>query len=137
MRACASPSMAHGPPIRQSGAPPPIVTAPTRTARVGNIGSRPRLVIECRLNEAVEERVRLPRARAELGVELPGDEPRMVGQLDDLDELLLRPDPGDLESALLERVQVVVVDLVAVPVALADDPLPVRPRGVAALLEDD
>ena len=67
------------------------------------------------------------------GMELAGDEARVVGQLDDLDQLLLGPDPRDAQPVLLEALQVVVVDLVAVAVALLDDPLPVQPRGQRAL----
>jgi len=48
---------------------------------------------------------------------------------------LLGPDAGDAEAVLLEPGQVVVVDLVAVPVALLDEPLPVDPRGHRALAQ--
>ena len=84
-----------------------------------------------RFDEAGEERVRIPRARAELRMELAGDEVGMLGQLDDLDELLLGPEARHAQPVLLEPRQVVVVDLVAVAVALLDDPLPVQPRGRA------
>ena len=88
-------------------------------------------------DEAGEERVRVPRPRAKLGVELPGDEVRVLRDLDDLDELLLRPDPRDPEPVLLEPVDVVVVDLVSVAVPLLDDPLSVQARGEASLAEHD
>src|SRR5688572_14957750 len=129
--------MAHGPPISASGAPPPIVTPPIRTARVGMRRLPLTVLVERRLDERREERVRLPWTGSELRVELAGHEPGMIGQLDDLDELLLRPDPGDAQPALLEVAEVVVVHLVAVPVALADDALPIRPRGRAALVDHD
>src|SRR5215468_5886872 len=146
--------MAHGPPMRASGAPPPIVTPPTRTGRVAvmpprsHAGAAPRgtapdssrspaLAVQRGLDEGAEERMRVPRAGAELRVELAGDEPRVVRQLDDLDELLLRPDPRDPQPGLLEVGQVVVVHLVTVAVALADDALPVGPRRAGALVDDD
>src|SRR2546422_5363377 len=77
-------------------------------------------------DEAGEEWVRIPGPRAELGVELPGHEVRVLGNLDDLDELLLGPNPRDAEPMLLEPVDVVVVDLVPVAVPLLNDPLPVQ-----------
>ncbi len=59
-------------------------------------------------------------------MELTRDEVRMLGNLDDLDELLLGPDAGDAKAVLLQPGEVVVVHLVAVAVALLDDPLPVQ-----------
>jgi hypothetical protein len=44
-------------------------------------------------DEPREQGMGLPRARSELRMELAGDEPRVVGQLDDLDQLLLGPHP--------------------------------------------
>src|SRR5207247_6288119 len=81
--------------------------------------------------------MRLPRARAELRVELARDEERMLGDLDDLDELLLRPHAGDPQAALLELAQVVVVHFVPVAMALLDDALPVEPGRGTALAEHD
>src|SRR5436309_2991430 len=70
-------------------------------------------------------------------MELAGHEVRVVLDLDDLDQLLLRPDARDQQPVLLERLEVVVVDLVAVAVALADDPLAVERRRAAAVAEQD
>src|SRR5919201_1095539 len=70
-------------------------------------------------------------------MELTGDEVRVLGDLDDLDELLLGPDAGDVEAVLLQRPHVVVVHLEAVAMTLLDDPLTVETRGAAALFEDD
>src|SRR5213593_4023183 len=151
INACFSSSIAHGPPISASGAPPPIVSAPIRTSsvvgwplmdsprRLGRrtVSPRTAIVLQGGPHEPREERVRLPRPRAELRVELAGDEVRVLGDLDDLDELLLRPDAGDAEAGLLESGKVVVVHLVAVAVALLDDALAVQARGQAALAEDD
>src|SRR3989454_3630698 len=89
------------------------------------------------LDERAEERMGLPRARAEFRVELPGHEPWVIGQLDDLHELLVGPDARDPEAALLERVEVVVVDLVAMAVPLPDGALPVGLGSGAALAEHD
>src|SRR6266481_3443342 len=58
-------------------------------------------------------------------------------QSDDLDQLLVRPDARDPEAALHERVEIVVVDLEAMPVALLDRALPVDLRRGAPLFEDD
>jgi len=84
-----------------------------------------------------EERMRIPRAGPELGMELARHEERVLRDLDDLDQLLLGPDPRDVQAVLLQRLEVIVVDLVAVAVALADDPLAVEPRGSAALGEQN
>src|SRR5262249_29823808 len=81
--------------------------------------------------------MRLPRPRAELGMELPGDEVGVLGDLDDLDQLFLGPDPGDTQARLLEAREIVVVHLVAVAMPLLDDPLPVQARGQAALAQHD
>src|SRR5581483_6183319 len=87
-------------------------------------------------DEVAEERRRPRRARLELGVELAGDEPRVVRQLDDLDEPALLERPGDDEPVVDELLAVVVVHLVAVPVPLVDHRLPVglvRARAVGDL----
>src|SRR5512145_72412 len=101
--ACFSSTIAHGPPISASGAPPPIVSGPTRTTsvagdvtgslqnrrtRLGHRTASPRPpMIQSGAHESREERVRLPGTRPELRVELTGDEVGMLGKLDDLDEL--------------------------------------------------
>src|SRR5882724_3065587 len=99
------------------------------------VGLRPSLMVQRRANEPGEERMGFPRARAELGVELPRHEPRMPRQLDDLHQLLLRPDARDAEPAPLQRREIVVVDLVSVAVALLDGALAVEPGGRAPLPE--
>src|SRR5262252_477713 len=81
--------------------------------------------------------MRLPGPRAEFGMELAGYEVRVLRDLDDLDQLLLRPDARDTQAGLLQARQIVVVHLVPVAVALLDDPLPVQARGPAALAEHD
>src|SRR5262249_61587309 len=126
---------------------PPIATLATLTTRVGAIteeisgrvllAGSAILVLERGFDEGCEQRVRLPRPRAELGVELAGDEEGVVRQLDDLHELLLGPDARNAKPSLLERVEVVVVHLVAVAMPLADRALPVDSGGGAALLQHD
>src|SRR6185436_8880544 len=138
MMACSSFSIAQGPPMRTSGPPPPIVIPPTRTVRLTAVaGLRPSLMVERRANEAGEERMGIPRARAELGVELARHEPWMPRQLDDLHQLLLRPHARDPEPALLEPAEIVVVDLVPVAMALLDGALAVESGGRAPLLQRD
>src|SRR5476651_1258514 len=80
---------------------------------------QPRLV-ERGTDERGEERVRLEWLRFELGVELHADEPGMAGKLDDLGQLAVRRHAGKAQPLVLEPSLVVDVDLVAVPVALAD-----------------
>src|SRR3990172_9470669 len=138
MRACASSSMAQGPPIRTSGLPPPILTFPTITSRDPPPLARPAgMVLRPPVDEGGEERMRLPRPGAQLRVELAGHEPGMVGELDDLHELLLGPEARDPEAVLFQVLEVLVVHLEAVAVALLDDPLPVGPGGGAPLGEQD
>src|SRR5581483_387366 len=75
--------------------------------------------------------------RLELRMELRRDEPRVVRQLDDLDEAAFLVGAADDEAAGEERLPVGIVDLVAVPVALEDDRLVrvqlTRPRSLDEL----
>src|SRR4051794_5329480 len=80
-------------------------------------------------DEIAEQRCRPSRPRLELRMELTSDEPRMLRQLDDLDEATFLECASDDETAVDERGPVVVVDLVAVTMALVDDRLPVRVVG--------
>ena len=99
--------------------------------------SRDAGTLERRADEVAEERRRPHRARLELRVELAGDEPRVVGQLDDLDEPALLVRARDDEARVDEPRPEVVVDLVAMPVALVDDRLAVRVARPRALGELD
>src|SRR4029453_10454570 len=126
MRAWRSSSMAQGPPMRARGAPPPMVRPAMATGRVDGE------VVMPRSDDPWRPEWRLG---TEPGGKLPRHEPRMAGELDDLHQLLLRPDPGDPDPVLLQRGQIVVVDLVPVAVTFPDRPLPVRLRGIAALGE--
>src|SRR5438552_13609612 len=72
------------------------------------------------LDERGEERVAVARRRGELRVVLHAHEPRVVGELGDLGEVLGLGLGADDEARLLEARHVVVVDLVAVAMALRD-----------------
>src|SRR5262249_34960745 len=91
--------------------------------------SSPSAIVQTRAHEAGEERVWIPRPPAEFRGGLAGHEERVIVDLDDLDELLLGPEARHPQPVLLQRLEVVVVDLVAMPMALTDDGLaPVEPR---------
>ena len=71
------------------------------------------------LDEAREQRMPVARRGAELGVVLACDEQRMARQLDDLDQPVAR-EAGKPQARVHHLLQVAVVELVAMPVALAD-----------------
>src|SRR3712207_2458882 len=75
---------------------------------------------ERRRDEAGEERVRPRRARLELRVELAADEVRVRLELDHLDERAVRREAAQQHAAVRELVAILVGDLVAVAMALAD-----------------
>src|SRR5215470_9254206 len=110
-------SIMQVPPMNTNGRPPPMRSGPTVTSRPMPTwrATRPsgrrawrrrsvrrahdaeqrrlagfRLVLQRRADEALEQRVTIDRARLELGMELAADEPRVVGELDDLDQGLVR-----------------------------------------------
>src|SRR5574337_39589 len=82
-----------------------------------------RLALQRRADEAVEQRVAVPRGGLELGVELHADEPgvHVARQLDDLGQLVGLRDRREHEPRLAQAVEVVRVGLVAVAVAFGDD----------------
>src|SRR5512142_424048 len=78
-------------------------------------------------DEIAEKRVTRERLRLQLRVELAAEEPRVVVvDLDDLDELLVGRHPGERETVLFELGEVLLVDLVTVPVAVPDEGFAVR-----------
>src|SRR5262249_16941873 len=97
--------------MKTRGAPPPIVTPATSPAFVAMsgatsadhfVGGLPHarahsLVVVAGLDEPGEQRMRPQRLRLELGVELNGNEPGMVRQLDHLDELAVERASHDLQ----------------------------------------
>src|SRR3954452_8023998 len=89
-------------------------------------------------DELPEERRRPGRPRLELRVELRRDEPRVVGQLDDLDEAPFLERAADDEAAVQQLLAKGVVHLVAVAVALGDHGLAAVPlAGAGAVSELD
>src|SRR5262245_12072974 len=136
--ACSSLSMTHGPAMKARGSPPPIASrASIATRRTGagpaSAGGLPEPLAG--IDEAPEQRVRLHRLRLELGVELAGEEVRVVLDLDDLHEPVIRSLTGHLEPPPLQIVHVLEMDLVTVAVPLADLGAAVRLVGDRARLE--
>src|SRR4051794_2386246 len=82
-------------------------------------------------DEVAEQGVGLGRLRLELGVELDGEEPGVVGQLDDLDQVAVGAGAGGAQAGLVERPAIGVVDLVAGAVPLVDPVAPVGGEGAA------
>ena len=96
---------------------------------------RSRAMTVARLDESGKQRVRLQRLRFELRMELHRHVPRMLGQLDDLDELSVVRPADDLEATLGERPFEQAVELVAMPVPLVDDRLAVKLAGERSRLQ--
>src|SRR5712691_8951993 len=91
-------------------------------------------------HEVPEQRVRPLRPAAELRVELAGDEPRVVGELDDLDEPAVGREAAEEHPGLMQHLAVLVVELEPVAVPLVHDLLAVcllgeRPRRQLAGVE--
>src|SRR6185312_13206195 len=86
---------------------------PGMEVRLAAVGHRQRAG-----DEPVEQRVGAIGPALELRVELAGDEPRVVAQLDDLDEPSVRRLPGQRHARRLEGLPVAVVDLEPVTMPL-------------------
>src|SRR5262249_52706053 len=125
------PSMTQGPAIRNRGLSLPTSCPPRCMPALGPCaGGAPRSGTR-RLrqlrgplgargaDEAGEQRVAVARRRGKLRMELRGDEPRVLRQLDHLDQVVAR-EAGETHARLAVAVQVVVVELIAVAVALHD-----------------
>src|SRR6188768_110785 len=85
-----------------------------------------------RLDEASEQRMPIARRRAELGMELAGDEERMRRQFDHLDQSIAR-EAGEPQASVHEFLQIAVVEFVTMAMTLGDDVRPVNlvsPRAV-------
>ena len=54
----------------------------------------------CSVDERRKQRMRFERLGFELGMELASEEPRVVGQFDDLDKILVRRDTRNDETAI-------------------------------------
>ena len=72
-------------------------------------------------DEFSKERMRVERFRTEFWMELNGDEPGVVRELDDLDELAVRRFSGHEESMLREGLLIGPVELVAMPMPFVND----------------
>ena len=79
-------------------------------------------------DEALEQRVRLVRLAAELGMKLARDEERMLRQLDDLHQPPVGRLAAEAKIRLLETLAVGIVEFVAMPVALIDHERPIELR---------
>src|SRR3990170_3156559 len=133
-------SMTQGPAIRNSGYSRPTLNPQSFTrVSAGSGGDRRlgllRLVRDRRLDEGPEQRMPFARRRSELRVELATDKPGMRGQFHHLAQLLGLGEPGNAQPFFLQPAKVLVVRLVAMPVALVDDVLAVDPACLAARLE--
>src|SRR5579863_7473583 len=137
-------SSAQGPAIRASGRSLAKVMLPMLTrcgaAFIPALYSRgreldqPRLP-DRRLDEGLEQRMGLEGLRLQLRMELDANEPRMLGQLDDLGQDSIGGHAREAEAGRFQPFLVVDVDLIAVPVALADPVAAVDGTDLAVGLE--
>src|SRR3954470_22463990 len=88
--ACARLSIWQGPAISASGRSLPTRICPMATWRGLVVMSDQPGLVQRGADERREQRVRLERLRLELRMKLHADEPRMVGELDDLGQLAVR-----------------------------------------------
>src|SRR3984893_12363206 len=114
----AAPSMTQGPAIRSSGRPAPtscpVSCTGSRARRMRELGGALRAR---RPYETGEQRMPVARGGGDRRVDLCRQEPRMVGQLDRLHQPVAR-EPREAHARLPVAVEVVVVEFVAVPMAL-------------------
>src|SRR4051812_11084219 len=85
---------------------------PSRSGAGLDFHSAPVAALDRGGDEVAEQGVGLGRLRLEFGVELDGQEPRVLGQLDDLDQGAVGAHAGGHEAVLLEPLAVLVVELV-------------------------
>src|ERR1700719_1929103 len=131
-RLSSSVSSTHGPAIRKSlSAGKSSATLFRRFyGRALPADSDWRFRLDGRADEACEERMRTCGARLKLGVELAADEPGMSLQLHHLDQRSIRRKAAQVESMLDELIAIFVVDLIAMPMALADLGCRINRRGL-------
>src|SRR6267143_3142093 len=94
-----------------------------------------RPVLAGRTNEGCEERVRHQRLRLELRVELATQEPRMIRNFNDLDEVLVRRNTRNDQAVLGQNLLEPPIEFVAMPVALGNHRSVVDAVGERSLLE--
>src|SRR5258708_18438236 len=78
------------------------------------------MVVEGGFEESREQRMAGARGRGKLRMKLAADQPGMRRQLDRLAQLLSLGEAGDAQALVLQSLHVLVIDLVAVAVALVD-----------------
>src|SRR5438445_3525324 len=130
--------MTHGPAMKASGAPPPMNTPRPIGILLTDAGPPSALGRSSPLagiDEAPEQGMGLHGLRLELGMELAGEEVRMIRDLDDFHEAPVGRLAGDAQSAPRHLVEIGAVDFVAVPVPLAYLGAPVGLVGKAVLLD--
>src|SRR5437660_10813543 len=114
-------STTHGPAIRNKG-----LSRPTSKPQSFMLSSRDRglglagLVLQSGFDERRKQRMAAAGRRSEFGMELAADEPGMRRQLDHLAQLLALGEAGNAQALVLQSLHVLVVDLIAVAVALVD-----------------
>src|SRR5579862_2130506 len=145
----ASLSMTHGPAIRPSAwpapkamvSPPGVRTSiPTRVlvdlfVIVAPILIAPAAVFIRRADEGAKQRMRLERFGFELRMELAAQEPRVIRNLADLNVGLIRRFAGNSQASGSKNFFVLAIELVAVPVALADLARTIGSLGETALFQ--
>src|SRR6185437_11341110 len=135
-------STTQGPAMRKKGRSRPASNPQSFMGSRGRAADhlQPRLLdallvlLQRRLDERDEERMSRPRRRGEFGVVLAAEEPRMVGELRHLGEVLGLRLRTDREPRRLEPRHVMVVHLIPVAVTLGDRFLAVDPPGERAPL---
>src|SRR3989441_4751069 len=138
-RACVSLSITHGPAMSARGAPSPIASSrliSTRRVRPARGSALCLPELFAGTDEAPEEGVGEHRLRLELGMELAGQEIRMVRYFHDLHEPAVGRFAADPKPFLHHGVKILPVDFVAVAVTLADLGLAVGVLGLRARLQD-
>src|SRR5262245_31295601 len=76
--------------------------------------------LDRRTNESRKERLRCRWLRLEFGMELHGQEPRMIGYLDDFDQRFVGAESGERHAVGYKLLPIHVVEFIAVSVPLAD-----------------
>src|SRR5580698_10246485 len=87
------------------------------------------------LDESAEQRMRIERARLQLGMELASEEPWVPLELHDFDQVLIWGEAGRDETDLLEAFAIVVVHFVAMAMALGDGVLAIERHRERARLD--
>src|SRR5690606_33545509 len=87
------------------------------------------------LHKTLEQAMPVTRCRCEFRVELAGHEPGMIRHLNHFNQGLVARAASNQEASLLQLRQVVVVDLITVPVTLHDALLAIATEHIAVWLQ--